>query len=65
MVTQQGEMRFATGPVSLMQMLSAMSGNLPKSSPPEHKFSDTLHAVLESTAIKKQQPEPVLANLSV
>ena len=65
MVIQQGEMHFVTDLVSLMQMLSAMSDSLPKSSLPELKSSDTLHVVLESTVIRKQQREHVLANLSV
>lgn len=65
MVIQQGEMHFVTDLVSLMQMLSAMSDSLPKSSLPELKSLDTLHVVLESTVIRKQQRERVLANLSV
>ena len=65
MAIQQGEMHFVTDLVFLMQMLSVMSDSLPKSSLPELKSSDTLHVVLELTVIKKQQPEPVLANLSV
>lgn len=64
MVIQQEETRFATVLVFSMQMLSVMSGNSLKSSPLEPKFLDTLHAVLESTVIKKPQQERVLVNLS-
>jgi hypothetical protein len=63
MVIRQGEMLFAMALVSSMQMPSVTSGNLPKSLHPEHKFSDTIRAVLELIMTKKQRPEHVSASL--
>jgi hypothetical protein len=63
MVIRLGEMLFAMVLVFSMQMLSVTSGNLPKSLHPEHKFSDTIRAVLELIMIKKQRPEHVSASL--